>query len=45
MLINERIAKFRSQIMGIAAIGVLLVHSRKIVGWSPVIKNYLDMVV
>ena len=39
MLINERIAKFRSQIMGIAAIGVLLVHSRKIVGWSPVIKK------
>lgn len=39
MLINERIAKFRSQIMGIAAIGVLLVHSGKIVGWSPVIKK------
>ena len=29
MWINERIAKFRSQIMEIAAIGVLLVHSRK----------------
>lgn len=35
MLINEQISKYRPQIMGIAAIGILLVHSKGIVGWSP----------
>lgn len=39
MSIDKQIGKFRSQIMGIAAIGVLLVHSNEIVNWPSVVSK------
>lgn len=37
-MINENIKKYRISIMGIAATGVLLVHSNGIVDWHPILK-------
>lgn len=38
-MVNVQIKKYRTQIMGIAAIGVLLVHSNGIVDWHPLLKK------
>lgn len=39
MASTNRIKDYRSQIMGIAAIGVLLVHSNEIVNWPSVVSK------
>ena len=37
--LNAQIGKYRIQIMGIATIGVLLVHSNDVVAWPTFIKS------
>lgn len=39
MSINEQIRRYRTQVMGIAAIGVLLVHSNSTVEWHPMLRK------
>lgn len=43
MSLNEQIEKFRSQIMGLATIGVLLVHSIGIVDWHPLLRKIFGL--
>lgn len=40
--INREINKQRTQIMGIASIGVILVHSINIITWPPVLKKLFE---
>lgn len=42
MLIDEKISSLRLQIMGLATIGVVLVHSPDIVVWKPMIRKLLS---
>ena len=39
MLLNEKIRYYRPQIMGVATVGIILVHSIGIIEWMPVFKK------
>ena len=42
IMVNEQIEKCRAQIMGLAAIGVLFVHSIEFVDWHPLLRKIFE---
>ena len=42
IMVNEQIEKCRTQIMGLAAIGVVFVHSIEFVDWHPLLRKIFE---